>query len=321
MATPASIPSTSVARASWVPIVANRMVPALKAIIACLMVPPTYRRCRSARPPRIAAAGSRATRLSGSRGRIRKFSWRRYSGHKVALVMDTSAAARRYPSGASHWEHIDALARRIRGCQAAGRIRPRERIAGRARACKFPLVAAELGSIPEGGPTCGGKRVEHAEDAAIMSRAFVKETDATVEELPERPISPHPNFVTAEGLALIEATLARLQREHAAAQAASDRAVLAKLARDLRYWTSRRTTAQVIAPPSNSSEVQFGCTVTIRREDGRRQTYRIVGEDEADPSRGTISYVSPVARALTGKKLGDVARAGTSDVEVIEIRS
>src|SRR5229473_5415003 len=80
-----------------------------------------------------------------------------------------------------------------------------------------------------------------------MSRAFVKEVDETVEELPERPISPHPNFVTAEGLALIEATLARLQQEHAAAQAARDRAALAKLARDLRYWTSRRTTAQVIA--------------------------------------------------------------------------
>lgn len=154
-----------------------------------------------------------------------------------------------------------------------------------------------------------------------MSRAFVKETDETVEELPERPISPHPNFVTAEGLVLLDAALARLQHEHAAAQAARDRAALARLARDLRYWTSRRTTAQVIAPPSSPAEVQFGCTVTIRREDGRRHTYRIVGEDEADPSRGTISYVSPVARALTGKKLGDVVRAGASDAEVIEIRS
>ena len=77
----------------------------------------------------------------------------------------------------------------------------------------------------------------------------------------------------------------------------------------------------MIAAPSNPTEVQFGCTVTILREDGRRQTYRIVGEDEADPSRGTISYLSPVARALTGKKRGDVVRAGTSDAEVIEIRS
>jgi transcription elongation GreA/GreB family factor len=154
-----------------------------------------------------------------------------------------------------------------------------------------------------------------------MSRAFVKEVDETVEELPERPISPHPNFVTAEGLALIETTLARLQQEHAAAQAAGDRAALARLTRDLRYWTSRRTTAQVIAPVSKPTEVQFGSTVTILRNDGRRQTYRIVGEDEADPARGTISYVSPVARALTGRKPGDVVRAGSSDAEVIEIRS
>ena len=66
--------------------------------------------------------------------------------------------------------------------------------------------------------------------------------------------------------------------------------------------------------------MQFGCTVTILREDGRRQTYRIVGEDEADPSRGTISYVSPVARALLGKQVGDVVRAGTSDAELVEIR-
>ena len=153
-----------------------------------------------------------------------------------------------------------------------------------------------------------------------MSRAFVKESEETVEDFPERPISPHPNFVTPEGLAQIEATLARLQQEHAAAQAAADRAALARISRDLRYWTARRTTAEVIAPPARANEVQFGCTVTIAREDGRRQTYRIVGEDEADPSGGTISYVSPVARALLGKKIGDVVRAGNSDAEVLEIR-
>src|SRR5205807_88255 len=113
--------------------------------------------------------------------------------------------------------------------------------------------------------------------------------------------------------------LARARQEHAAAQAASDGAALARSARDLRYWTSRRTTAQVVAPPFDPAEVQFGCTVTILRDDGRRQTYRIVGEDEADPARGTISYVSPVARALIGKRIGDVVRAGTSDAEIVEI--
>src|SRR5262245_9381685 len=85
----------------------------------------------------------------------------------------------------------------------------------------------------------------------VMSRAFVKEADGVdaVENLPERPVSAHPNFVTAEGLASIEVALERTHREHAQAQAANDRAALARTARDLRYWTSRRTTAQVIAPP------------------------------------------------------------------------
>ena len=153
-----------------------------------------------------------------------------------------------------------------------------------------------------------------------MSRAFVRENDDAIDELPDRPISPHPNLVTAEGLTLIEANLARLQQEHAAAQAASDRAAIARSARDLRYWSARRATAQVVAPRSNAEEVQFGCAVTILREDGRRQTYRIVGEDEADPARGMISYVSPVARALLGKKVEDVVRAGNSDAEIVEIR-
>jgi transcription elongation GreA/GreB family factor len=152
-----------------------------------------------------------------------------------------------------------------------------------------------------------------------MSRAFVKETDEAFDELPDRPVSPHPNFVTPEGLAAIEDTLARLQAEHAATRASGDRAALAALSRDLRYWTARRASAQVVAAPSDPAKVQFGCTVTMLRDDGRRQTYRIVGGDEADPSHGTISHVSPVARALTGKTIGDVVRAGNSDAEVVAI--
>jgi transcription elongation GreA/GreB family factor len=57
--------------------------------------------------------------------------------------------------------------------------------------------------------------------------------------------------------------------------------------------------------------------MTILRADGREQTYRIVGEDEADPARGTISYVSPVARALLGKQVGEVVRVGQSDIELV----
>jgi transcription elongation GreA/GreB family factor len=155
-----------------------------------------------------------------------------------------------------------------------------------------------------------------------MSRAFVKELDGgdVFEDLPDRPISPHPNIVTPEGLAHIEARLARVQREYAEAQAANDRAALARSSRDLRYWTSRRTSAEVVAPRADKSEVHFGATVTLRREDdGRELSFRIVGEDEADPARGTLSHASPLARALIGKSVGDVVKMGRTDAEILAI--
>ena len=154
-----------------------------------------------------------------------------------------------------------------------------------------------------------------------MSRAFVKEDDGGggIEPLPDRPISPHPNIVTPEGLAAIERNLAELQERHAAALQAEDRAALGAIARELRYWSARRASAQVVKAPDAPSEVAFGTTVTIARDDGRRQTWRIVGEDEADPTHGTLSYVSPVARALAGHKVGDVVRAGNSDAEIAAI--
>jgi transcription elongation GreA/GreB family factor len=154
-----------------------------------------------------------------------------------------------------------------------------------------------------------------------MSRAFVKEDAAdTFEDLPERPVSEHPNYVTAQGLALIEAEAARLAQEHAAAMAAKDRAALAKTARDLRYWNARRASAQVIPPPADCSEVRFGCTVMLARGDGRKQTFRIVGEDEAEPARGTLSHVSPLARALMGKQVGEVVPAGQDEAEILAIK-
>ena len=154
-----------------------------------------------------------------------------------------------------------------------------------------------------------------------MSSAFVKEVDGAdvIEGLPERALSPHPNFVTAEGLAAIEAELERLHREHTQAQAADDRAWLARIARDLRDFTARRETAQVIAPPESTIEVQFGSTVTIERDDGRRQTYRIVGEDEAEPTKGTLSHAAPLARALFQKKVGDIVHAGQTEAEIVKI--
>ena len=155
-----------------------------------------------------------------------------------------------------------------------------------------------------------------------MSRAFVNEPDGgePPEPLPDRPISPHPNFVTPDGLAMIDAQLAELRDRRAVAQAADDRPALAQIARDARYWAARRATAQVVTPPGHPTEVAFGTTVTLARDDGRRQTYRIVGEDEGDPARGALSYVAPLARELIGKSVGDVVRAGSADLEIVEIK-
>jgi transcription elongation GreA/GreB family factor len=127
-------------------------------------------------------------------------------------------------------------------------------------------------------------------------------------------------MVTPEGLAAIEANVAHFLEEYARAQATNDRTALAAFARELRYWTSRKASAQIVPPPAvQPTKVQFGASVSILRDDGRRQTYRIVGEDEADPAGGKISYVSPVARALIGRQVGDSVRVGTSEIELVAI--
>ena len=158
-----------------------------------------------------------------------------------------------------------------------------------------------------------------------MAVAFTREEDyeAQAADLPDRPISTHPNLVTATGLAAIEAELASARAAYAAAQAqggvSTDRTAMARATRDLRYWSARRATAQLTEPAGDPSKVQFGCVVEIEREDGRRQAFRIVGEDEADPAAGSVSYVSPLARALSGKTVGDVATVNGAEVEVVAV--
>jgi len=155
---------------------------------------------------------------------------------------------------------------------------------------------------------------------SVMSKAFTKEPEGgdVYDDLPDRPLSVH-NLVTPRGLELIEAELARLHKAHAGAHDADDKPLLAKINRDLRYWTSRRATAQVMEPPQDATEVHFGSKVTVEREDGRRQTYRIVGEDEADPTHGTLSYVSPLAQAIMGKQVGETVEAGSSESTIVAI--
>ncbi len=159
-----------------------------------------------------------------------------------------------------------------------------------------------------------------------MSVAFVKEESAeTAAEtlLPERPISPHPNLVTETGLKALEAQLAEARAAFEAANAIEDvnerRRQSAGPARDLRYLAERLRTAEVVPAPASADVVAFGSTVTFSRDDGRVQTYRIVGEDEADPKAGSISYVSPVARLLIGKSVGDVVTMGEQELEIEKI--
>lgn len=152
-----------------------------------------------------------------------------------------------------------------------------------------------------------------------MSIAFVREKEGgeAFEDLPDRPISPHTNFVTRHGLALIEADVARLESE-SAALADDDKAGHARVSRDLRYWTARRNSAQLVEKVEGDT-VHFGSTVTVIREDDARQTFHIVGEDEADPTKGSLSYVAPLARALTGKNVGDTVVVNAHEFEIAAI--
>ena len=129
----------------------------------------------------------------------------------------------------------------------------------------------------------------------------------------------HPNFVTAEGCAAIERTLSRFEAANKAAVVKNDRAAIAATQRELRYWNARRSSAQVVEPAADKSKVHFGATVTVRRDDGRVQTFRIVGEDEAEPARGTVSYVSPLARAVLGGQIGDTVEVPGGDATIMGI--
>jgi transcription elongation GreA/GreB family factor len=172
--------------------------------------------------------------------------------------------------------------------------------------------------LPRPSAACNG--------SSIVSVAFTKEESAeTASEtlLPDRPVSPHANFVTAAGLKAIELQLQAAREAYESAQQIEDtnerRRKAAIPLRDVRYFMERLRTAQIIPQPSSTETVAFGSTVTFRRADGRVQTYRIVGEDEADPKAGSMSFVSPVAKALMGKAVGDVVGSGNGEIEIVDI--
>jgi transcription elongation GreA/GreB family factor len=136
-----------------------------------------------------------------------------------------------------------------------------------------------------------------------MSRAFVKETAESAPP-PERMVDEGPNLVTPHGMAQIDAHIARIET---AMQSEANILLRETLARDLRYWTIRKASAEIVTPCADGS-VAFGSTVTIRRAD-RKQSFRIVGVDEADASRGMISFRAPLAQAVLGTRPGDVVEA------------
>jgi len=154
-----------------------------------------------------------------------------------------------------------------------------------------------------------------------MSSAFTKEQDDDNprEDLPDRPVSPHRNLVTPEGLRQIETELARLHGELARATAADDRHALALAQRDLRYWTARRASAEVVKPIVDHSQARFGHRVVVELDGGERRSFRLVGEDEADPAKGLIPYVAPLAKALLGKGVGDKAEVIHHSARIVEI--
>lgn len=153
-----------------------------------------------------------------------------------------------------------------------------------------------------------------------MSRAFVKEQDnVPPDDPPEFEIGAGPDLVTRTGLERIHAKVAEIEAQLAANPDADARVLLM---RDLRYWGARKNSARLFVP-SNPNEVEFGSQVTIERS-GRRQTFALVGEDEAEPGAGRINWRSPLAEAILGARVGDIVEMGDrsppDEIKILEIQ-
>jgi transcription elongation factor GreB len=163
-----------------------------------------------------------------------------------------------------------------------------------------------------------------------MSRGFVKEDDLehAGTDLPERPISQHPNYVTPFGLSLLQKEANALDQTRVALTQRKDDAIaqqeIAKIDRDLRYLSMRLEQAILVDPTQQPKDnILFGAKVEVEDEEGNHLQFTIVGEDEADISQNKVSYVSPIAKALIGRKLGDTVvwqrPAGNMILDIIDI--
>lgn len=153
-----------------------------------------------------------------------------------------------------------------------------------------------------------------------MSRAFVREDDQAAAVLPQRAVSEHPNFVTAAGLAQLEARVRDLEGQLQVARAASDADLIARIGRDLRYFAQRRGTARLVDAADRPTVVRFGVQVVLRLPDGSERRVRLVGEDEADPAAGLISWVSPLSQALLGLAPGDSVPFAGGQAQIVAVQ-
>jgi transcription elongation GreA/GreB family factor len=138
-----------------------------------------------------------------------------------------------------------------------------------------------------------------------VSRAFVREEDQGAEQLPDRQQSEHPNLVTRRGMQLLKQRVRELEEQLRSARESDDKDRAARVARDLRYFAARRGSAQVIAVEPSPQRVRFGVGVRLLLANGSERALRLVGEDEADPAAGLLSYVSPLAQSLLGREAGE----------------
>lgn len=149
-----------------------------------------------------------------------------------------------------------------------------------------------------------------------MSRAFAKETAESAPP-PERMVDEGPNLVTPQGLAQIEAHVARIE---ASLASESNPLLRETLARDLRYWSQRKASAEIVTRAGDDGVVAFGSHVTIARK-GREQSFRIVGVDEADAARGLISFRAPLASAILGALEGDMIESPLGEIEILKVQN
>lgn len=163
-----------------------------------------------------------------------------------------------------------------------------------------------------------------------MSRAFVNEDHAAAQasQPVERQVSTHPNYVTARGLAQLQAQVAILQEEHGKQSAlgeAADKQRLADIERDLRYFNQRVQSAQVVSATNTTDKVQIGSWVTFADEEDRQQRVQLVGEDQADAAVQLINWASPLGKALLGAHKGEEVTwkrpAGDQVIEVVRIEA